>query len=476
MKRFFKAFDRSTWSSPETGQRLTLLLSLSFVLGFVESLVPKPLPFMRLGLSNIPMVSALSLLPLPAYFALAAGKAVLTAYMGGTLFSPLFALSFFGSTAAACVMRLLASVNLGRPAKKRTTEPPAASAVETAAGAPSASARSETAALASVADGAAIPVLSPLQTRSPLFSWVAVSTVGSITHSVVQMGIGSWLFFGASVWKLFGWLFAFSAVSGCLTGIAATVLDINGFLQWVQTVVPGGQPGESTVPEGSPVGSWELAPASPAVQSGKKHRVKTGGQKGAALRSRLFFGGGMGVLFLLMLLLFVITDWRWLHLIAALLLAVRLAFRKAGKKRFLLSVVSYAGMVALYLAEPRGELLFSVGTWKICWESLQWGLRQGALWISWLQASDLCLLLIKAKSKTLSITGGKTGLPPDGQGQTAAFRGSAAEALRLTAETLNCIRRYPTEAFAALTGNRFRRLREWLSRRAAKQAVRQRKG
>ena len=63
--------------------------SLSIFLGSLELFIPKPLPFFRLGLSNIPIVLSLEM-PFPTFLAIALLKALGNSYISGSLFS------FFG--------------------------------------------------------------------------------------------------------------------------------------------------------------------------------------------------------------------------------------------------------------------------------------------------------------------------------------------------------------------------------------------
>ena len=50
-------------------------------------MVPKPLPFMRLGIANLPILLAADLLPLPWYLALALVKVFGMSVISGSLFS-----------------------------------------------------------------------------------------------------------------------------------------------------------------------------------------------------------------------------------------------------------------------------------------------------------------------------------------------------------------------------------------------------
>jgi heptaprenyl diphosphate synthase len=82
-----------------------LLGAFCFFLSALEYMVPKPLPFMRLGIANLPLLIAIDLLPLPWYLALALVKVVGMSLISGSLFSYVALFSLVGTLTAALVMR-----------------------------------------------------------------------------------------------------------------------------------------------------------------------------------------------------------------------------------------------------------------------------------------------------------------------------------------------------------------------------------
>ena len=84
---------------------LTALLgAFCFFLSALEYMVPKPLPFMRLGIANLPILLATDLLPLPWFLALALVKVFGMSVISGSLFSYVALLSLAGTLTAAIVM------------------------------------------------------------------------------------------------------------------------------------------------------------------------------------------------------------------------------------------------------------------------------------------------------------------------------------------------------------------------------------
>ncbi|HTX74171.1 MAG TPA: Gx transporter family protein [Rectinemataceae bacterium] len=97
-----------------------LLGAFCFFLSAIEYMIPKPLPFMRLGIANLPILLATDLLPLPWFLVLALVKVVGMSVISGSLFSYVALFSLSGTLTAALVMwiarqlsgRLISSVGV----------------------------------------------------------------------------------------------------------------------------------------------------------------------------------------------------------------------------------------------------------------------------------------------------------------------------------------------------------------------------
>lgn len=83
---------------------IALLGAFCLFLSTVEFMIPKPLPFMRLGLANLPILVGLSLLSLPELLILVGLKVIGQGLVNGTLFSYIFLFSACGSLASGAVM------------------------------------------------------------------------------------------------------------------------------------------------------------------------------------------------------------------------------------------------------------------------------------------------------------------------------------------------------------------------------------
>jgi heptaprenyl diphosphate synthase len=96
---------------------LALLGSFCLFLSALEYLIPKPLPFMRIGLANLPLILALDLCSPGAFALLVLIKITGQALITGTLFSYVFLFSLAGSSVSAAAMyslrRLLGKNRIG---------------------------------------------------------------------------------------------------------------------------------------------------------------------------------------------------------------------------------------------------------------------------------------------------------------------------------------------------------------------------
>ncbi|GMO41237.1 MAG: Gx transporter family protein [Termitinemataceae bacterium] len=85
---------------------ICVLGALCFFLSGIEYLIPKPLPFMRIGLANLPILFALNF-NFPAFLYLVMLKIVGAALINGTLFSYIFLFSLAGTITSSLTMYVM---------------------------------------------------------------------------------------------------------------------------------------------------------------------------------------------------------------------------------------------------------------------------------------------------------------------------------------------------------------------------------
>lgn len=81
-----------------------LLAAFALFLSTIEYIIPKPVPFFRLGLANLPVLISLRLLSPGLYFLLVFLKVLGQGLVNGTLFSYTFLFSAAGSFASGLIM------------------------------------------------------------------------------------------------------------------------------------------------------------------------------------------------------------------------------------------------------------------------------------------------------------------------------------------------------------------------------------
>ena len=99
--------------SADVRKNLALLGAFCLFLSTIEYMIPKPVPFMRIGIANLPLMLALDIFPLHIFLVLVGIKVLGQALITGTMFSYIFLFSLAGTSLAALTMysirRLLGS-------------------------------------------------------------------------------------------------------------------------------------------------------------------------------------------------------------------------------------------------------------------------------------------------------------------------------------------------------------------------------
>ena len=88
----------------ETRKDIALLGAFCLFLSTIEYIIPKPLPFLRIGITNLPIMLALDIFPFKTFLVLIAIKIFGQALITGTLFSYIFLFSLTGTLLSALSM------------------------------------------------------------------------------------------------------------------------------------------------------------------------------------------------------------------------------------------------------------------------------------------------------------------------------------------------------------------------------------
>ena len=156
------------------------LAALTLIFSYAELMLPRVLPFFRLGLGNAALLMGLALgLTFPAFMLLSVLKALAVNLMAGTLFSPFFLVSFAQSLVSALIMFGLYHVSrMGSGSKRR------------------------------------------------LLSLYGISVCGAAASALVQISLSS-LYLGQGTWSLLGPMLLFNLMSGFITAWIAEILGAS---------------------------------------------------------------------------------------------------------------------------------------------------------------------------------------------------------------------------------------------------------
>ncbi len=86
---------------------VALFSACALFLSTIEYIIPKPVPFMRLGLANLPIILALGIFSNREYFLLLLLKVLGQGLISGTIFSYIILFSLAGSLSSALFMLII---------------------------------------------------------------------------------------------------------------------------------------------------------------------------------------------------------------------------------------------------------------------------------------------------------------------------------------------------------------------------------
>ena len=97
---------RLTKSPTRRRDLIALLGALCLFLSAIEYMIPKPIPFLRVGIANVPILLSLDILPAPLLLLVVLLKVLGQGLIGGTIFSYVFLFSAVGSFTSGLSMLL----------------------------------------------------------------------------------------------------------------------------------------------------------------------------------------------------------------------------------------------------------------------------------------------------------------------------------------------------------------------------------
>ena len=310
-----------------------VLAALALFLSALEYLIPKPLPFLRLGIANLPLLAALTLLSGRRYALLVILKIAGQGLISGTLFSWIMVFSAGGSIAAG-----LAMYCLHRLAKQH-------------------------------------------------LSLVGLSVAGAFASTVAQLVLARWWIFGPGAWYIAPPFLAAGLVSGTLLGLFA-----NSFVarsRWLAAWKEGMSEAAGTYNTGlyrAPTGV-----AGSSLSTGAA--AGTGATAVSPSRILLLARAALALILSVALLFSRSIPIQ----VATAVLASILLLAAGRRIHLIPLFVMTAGIIAFNLAVPVGQVLFEIGRFPITLGALVTGIKkalavEGMIFVSrWFLSTGLRL-------------------------------------------------------------------------------------
>jgi uncharacterized membrane protein len=295
--------------------RVSFFAALCLFLAAVEYAVPKPLPFMRLGLANLPILLSLAKMRKRDTLLLIVLKVLGQALISGTLFSYVFVFSAAGSFASGLTM--LALYTLFR--------------------------------------------------RTESLSNLGLSVAGAFANNCAQVAVARVMVFGGNTMYIAPVLFATGLATGILLGIFANAFCAES--QWYKNISPssGGSALQNPDILTDPSSLGQTAPESSVFSVRKEHAA-------GVLSARIEFGAAMILFPVFLMQKNTIVVW---CCTAAFFVAAMI--KKHGKVKILPSVFMTLFVTFFALLSPYGRVLFSIGAFHITWDALLTGLHRGGI-------------------------------------------------------------------------------------------------
>ncbi|MFZ2913626.1 MAG: Gx transporter family protein [Rectinemataceae bacterium] len=325
---------RSTERFSDKADVTALLGAFCFFLSAVEYMLPKPMPFMRLGIANLPILLAVDILPFRWYLILAAVKVIGMSLLSGTLFSYIALFSLAGTMAAALAMWALRHAG-GR-----------------------------------------------------FISQIGVSIAGAMVSNAVQVLIARYLVFRETAWLIAPLFLGMGLITGAALGVFAEHFARVSIWYAKASGLPDpeGAPGARRKGAGTreekSTGEAAEKTAGQARKEAARAKKKERKDKTTAARARrrertgaLFSPGSLALAGLVVMIAFLRQD--SLIVKAALLVVFALAAWASGKRFSLVTTLSVSlGIVLANLIVPSGRVLATVSGFRLTQGALFEGIEK----------------------------------------------------------------------------------------------------
>ncbi len=326
------------------GDTLFFFASLCLFLSSIEYAVPKPLPFMRLGLANLPVIFAVKSFRFRDMLLLILLKVLSAAFISGTTFSYVFLFSAAGSLASGLAVYLLYC------------------GLKCCGG-----------------------------TRH--ISNVGLCLAGALANNAAQLAVARIFIFGKQAFFIAPLLLATGLVTGLLLGLFANSFEERSvFLKEVRAGTPrtplrDGSSGSGTADGGS----GECSDNSRSDSSG------SGSHSSSSARGSRTVGIVLAAAALALMLVLPFVRQLPVKAVLWLLLPAFAMTARRGRVRLLPSFILIASLTALSLLTPSGRVLHTLGSFRITQGALEAGISKGLTLTGMLFASQTIFAALNSR-------------------------------------------------------------------------------
>lgn len=323
--------ERPTERFSDKADVTALLGAFCFFLSAIEYMLPKPLPFMRLGIANLPILLAVDILPFRWFLVLAAVKVIGMSLISGTLFSYIALFSLFGTLAAALAMWTMRRAG-GR-----------------------------------------------------LVSQIGVSVVGAMVSNAAQVLIARFLVFRETAWLIAPLFLAMGLITGGALGLFAE--HFARVSTWYAKAAGLPAPAEGFLPETAAAAAGEgknrsakaaflrVFKTGTAVKNKRKEKAAAARRVRREKAEALFSPGALALAGLAVMLAFL--GMKGIIPQVIMLCLFVLATWAMGKRFSLLVTLSVSlGIVAANLIVPSGRVLATIFGWRVTQGALLEGIEK----------------------------------------------------------------------------------------------------
>lgn len=297
---------------------LTFFASLCLYLSAIEYAIPKPLPFLRLGLANLPILLGLEVFPVATVLLLTFLKILLQAFISGTFFSYVFVFSLAGTLASSLVMIFVYKI-------------------------------------------CTLPARMYGKTFG-IVSFAGISVAGAFANNLAQIACARYLLFGENTKYIAPLLLVFGLVTGILLGLFCNAFASNS--QWYKNCCLG-------------CGKSVFAGRESLEENKKLHSFSTGETaENSACGKKETFALFKFAFCMLSFAFFIQIKNLYLLWGTVLFFFVLDEIIKKGRVKLLPSIIIVLSVTFFALLTPVGKVLFRIGGWKITQTSLEMGLHR----------------------------------------------------------------------------------------------------